>query len=441
MPTLLLLQPRHRLDLRRRDLAHGLAGLVRRDRERAAARVLDRAGVPDDGLVAASVRSGWLLLLETVLETRAWPPGSEVLVSAVTHPEMAALVTAAGLVPVPVELDLDTLLPGEAALQAALTPATRAVLVAQLFGARADLDGLARWCAERDLLLVEDAAQAWAGPGSLRSPADVTLVSFGLLKTATAVGGAVLRVRDPGLLSDLRRNVAGWPVQDRRAYAVRLLRAALLLGLARRPAYGTFLLGCRLLRRDADAVLDVLSRPRGGGTGPAALVDRLRRRPCAPLLALLARRLRDRDPSCARVRARTVVGERLRAGLGPATVPGARVPGRTHWLFPVRAAEPDRLVRRLRDVGVDASGATSNLVALTVVGPGGRADGARGLRPGLPRALRPGARRRPPGAGRGGARGCRSGGGRIVITAEGSAGGPRTRRSPCATRCCCTTPR
>jgi len=359
MASVLALHPRHRLDLRAADLAHGLLALGV-DRAPAEA-VLARAGVPDDGLVAASVRSGWLLLLETV----GWPAGAEVLVSAVTHPEMPALVAAAGLVPVPVEVDLATLLPAEEALAVALTPRTRAVLVAQLFGGRADLDALGRWCAERHLLLVEDAAQAWAGAGSLASAADVTLVSFGLLKTATAAGGAVLRVRDPHLRAAMAGSALGWPAQARRMYAVRLLRAALLLGLARRPVYGAFLAVCRRLGHDADAVLDALSRPRGAGD----LAARLRRRPCAPLVALLAHRLRADDPSTARVRARAAAGERLREGLPAGSLPGDRVARRTHWLVPVRAADPARLVRRLRAVGVDASGATSNLVTLTEDGP------------------------------------------------------------------------
>lgn len=362
VPQLLALQPRHRLDLRWRDLAHGLVGLGTRDRETCARRALGGTGHPDDGLVAASVRSGWLLLLETM----RWSAGSEVLVSCVTHPEMAALVGAVGLRAVPVEVDLDTLLPTPEGLDAAVTPRTRAVLVAQLFGARADLAPLADWCRARGLLLVEDAAQAYAGPGSLGSPADVTMVSFGLLKTATAVGGAVLRVADPALLDAMATRAEDWPVQTRRAYALRLLRAALLLGLARRPAYGAFMGACRVLGRDPDVVLDALSRPRCRAEG---LVTRLRRRPCTSLLALLARRLDTRDPSTDRLRRRAAAGERLRAGLPPGSVPGDRAHLRTHWLFPVRAGEPRRLVERLRAAGVDASGATSNLVALTTTGP------------------------------------------------------------------------
>jgi len=70
-----------------------------------------------------------------------------------------------------------------------------------------------------------------------------------------------------------------------------------------------------------------------------------------------------------RVRSRTAAGERLRAALPDALrQPGSGV-ARTHWIFPVRSADPEALVDRLRTAGVDASAATSNLVALLPDGP------------------------------------------------------------------------
>ena len=64
------------------------------------------------------------------------------------------------------------------------------------------------------LLLVEDSAQAFAGPSSLvASGADVSLFSFGLIKTASAAGGAVVTVADAGLLARLRAAHRRWPRQ------------------------------------------------------------------------------------------------------------------------------------------------------------------------------------------------------------------------------------
>jgi hypothetical protein len=272
---------------------------------------------------------------------------------------MAALVREAGLVPVPVEVELNTLRPSVVELAAVTTDRTRAVLVAQLFGGRADLTDLATFCRGRGLLLVEDAAQAWAGPRTLRSCADVTLVSFGLLKTATAAGGALVRVADPALLLRLRRLHRTWPVQSRSAYAGRLLRALGLLLLSEPWTYGTFLLACRRLGASPEAVLDRATRTPSPVAG-----RRARLRPSSALLVTMTRRLAALDASQGRVRARTAVGERLRAVLPPSLPqPGGEVE-RTHWIFPVRSADPAALVARLRRVGVDASPATSNLVAL-----------------------------------------------------------------------------
>jgi perosamine synthetase len=354
--------PRHRLDLRPADVGHGLLAVVtargRRRRERELLTLVDAA---EDGFAALSVRAAWNLLLTAC----AWPAGSEVVLSAITHPGMAALVGEAGLVAVPVEVDLDTLLPDVAALEAVTTDRTRAVLVAQLFGGRADLTEVAAFCRRRGLLLVEDAAQAWTGPATLRSPADVTLVSFGLLKTATAAGGALVRVADPALLLRVRRLHRTWPVQGRLDHAARLLRALALLLLAEPGAYGAFLVVCRVLGVSPGTVLERATRTPAPGPG-----RRVRLRPSSALLVTMAHRLSAADASPARVRSRTAAGERLRAALPDALrQPGAGV-ARTHWIFPVRSADPEALVARLRTAGVDASAATSNLVALLPDGPG-----------------------------------------------------------------------
>ena len=142
-----------------------------------------------------------------------WPPGSEVLVSAITHPGMVAILQAHGLRAVPVDLDLDTLAPSVAALEAARTERTRGLLVAHLFGGRLDL---------APLLALRPAATAccwWrtaprrspGRPAWLRPGADVSLFSFGLIKTASAAGGALVTVADAGLLARLRVAHRRWP--------------------------------------------------------------------------------------------------------------------------------------------------------------------------------------------------------------------------------------
>lgn len=230
-------QVRHRVDVSMGDLLFGMAACVGRwGRGRLTARTLGACGAEEDGMVCLSVRTGWDLWLRT----SGLGEGDEVLVSAVTHPEMARIARLHGLRVVPVDLAPETLAPRAGALEAAFTSRTRAVLVAHLFGGRVDLGPVIRFCAEHGLPLVEDCAQAFAGPAEVGRPeADVSMYSFGTLKTATAFGGALLRVRDNEVLVRMRAVAADYPSQGRGEYAGRLLKGLLLLG-----APGPGCMGC-----------------------------------------------------------------------------------------------------------------------------------------------------------------------------------------------------
>jgi dTDP-4-amino-4,6-dideoxygalactose transaminase len=350
--------PRHRLDIGAADLWFGLRSMVgRTDADRAEAELLRAAGIAERGLVGLSVRSAWDLLLG-VLD---WPPGSEVLVSAVTHPGMAAILRAHGLRAVPVDLDLDAMAPPVAALEAARTERTRGLLVAHLFGGRLDIEPIRDSARQHGLLLVEDSAQAFTGLASLApSGADVSLFSFGLIKTASAAGGALMTVRDPALLARLRAAHGRWPRQRRSGYVAKLAKTAALIIFNDPRRFELLQWVCRAAHLDLDGMINASTRSFASG---AVMLAKIRRRPSAGLLALLGRRLQRFDAR--RLAARAGLGEELAERL-PADYRhlGGRLHRRTHWLFPVAAPDPDRLVAELRRRGVDASQGTSNLAAI-----------------------------------------------------------------------------
>jgi perosamine synthetase len=318
--------------------------------------------VREDALVAFSVRSAFELLLGGLrLE-----PGSEVLMSAITHPDMARIVERHGLVPVPVDLDLETLQPREDLLERALTPRTRALVFAHLFGARADLDSTVAFSRRHGLVLIEDCAQALRSnddAGDTR--ADVSLFTFGSIKTSPALGGAIAYVRDPRLLERMRFAQTSWPTQPRREYAMRVLRFAGLLALGRPVVYEVFVRAGSRAGLDVDALVNrsvhALKPPSSDARDDFA--EWLRRRPSAPLLALLRRRLRTFDFD--RLRRRAERGEQAARALSPtAFQPGRRALERTHWVFPVAYRNPRRAIELLRAAGFDATAATSSIAAI-----------------------------------------------------------------------------
>jgi perosamine synthetase len=366
---------RHRLDLSPADILFGVGScfLLRR-RGRLESEVLGLCSTNDNGLVCHSVRTGWDLWLGAQ-EFRA---GDEILVSAVTHPDMVSIIRGHGVRAVPVDIDPQTLAPPVSALEAALTPRTRALLVAHLFGGRMDLGPVARFANEHRLLLVEDCAQAFQGPEQVGdATADVSMYSFGTLKTSTALGGAVLWIRDHAVLREMRRTQTHYPVQGRAPYLKKLLISLGLVSVTRPRPYGWLARFCTWLGADLDANVNRAVRAFPSGEPERTFYRRLRHRPSKPLLAVLARRLRRFDQ--ARLATRSASGERFAHKLRIANAhPGGQSLRRTHWLFPVVVREPRTLVLELRTRGLDASRATSSIAV--VEAPAGHSPPAHARR-------------------------------------------------------------
>lgn len=339
---------RKRLDLDWGDLRSAAVHGVLLGRRRALAEAIEsRWSAAGDGLACLSVRSAFDFLLGAL----GWPPGGEVLVSAVTIRDMPRIVEAHGLVPIPVDLDAEHLAPRLESLEQGLTARTRAILVAHLFGGRIDLSPIAQFARRHNLLLIEDAAQAFAGDAYAGdNAADVSLFSFGPIKTATALGGAVVRVRDPELLDAMRQRQLGYPVQSRGDFLRRAAKYAALKTLSTRPCFSVLVAGCRAVGRDYDRLVNGCVR----GFGTEHFFRRIRRQPSAPLLALLARRLAtfDRD----RLRIRAQLAEQIMGRWsGTAHFPGSACRPHTHWLLPLWTADPPRLIATLAKAGFDAT--------------------------------------------------------------------------------------
>lgn len=93
--------------------------------------------------------------------------GDEVIVADYTFLASGSAIATVNAIPVPVDIDPGTLCIDPSAVEAAITPRTRAVVAVHLAGHPADLDRLTEICRRHDLALIEDGAHAhgsaWRG--------------------------------------------------------------------------------------------------------------------------------------------------------------------------------------------------------------------------------------------------------------------------------------
>jgi dTDP-4-amino-4,6-dideoxygalactose transaminase len=319
------------------------------------ARVLRAWNRGEQCMACLSVRSAFDLVLQALPTTDR----DEVVFSALTHPDMVRIAEAHRLKPVPLDIDLETLAPQDQLLESVISSRTRVVVVAHLFGTRVDLSAIAGVAARTGALLVEDSAQRFRGPGEGGDRlADVSLFSLGPIKAATALGGALVEVRDPDLLHRMRAIEASWTRQSRWTYLGRVLRFGGLLAIASPRVYWLFDRILTLSGRNLDRV--VVAAVRGFRSD---LLGRIRQRPSLPLLAVVERKLRTFDTT--RLSARTELAETFAASLPPAVdLPGRRAIGECDWVFPVLVDDPVRLRTLLRREGLDSSSATTSIAAV-----------------------------------------------------------------------------
>ncbi|MHC1699104.1 MAG: DegT/DnrJ/EryC1/StrS family aminotransferase [Geobacteraceae bacterium] len=105
-------------------------------------------------------------------------PGDEVITSPFTFIATAEAIRYVGATPVFVDIDPQTFNIDPGKIEAAITPATRAILPVHLFGQPADMPAISAICDRHALLLVEDCAQSF-GATTLGGTKTGAIGSFG----------------------------------------------------------------------------------------------------------------------------------------------------------------------------------------------------------------------------------------------------------------------
>jgi dTDP-4-amino-4,6-dideoxygalactose transaminase len=145
--------------------------------------------------------------IEVALLAAGVGAGDEVIVTDYTFFASASAVASVNAVPVLVDVDAGTFCIDPAAVEAAITPRTRAVIAVHLAGHPADLDRLVALCERHRLALIEDCAHAhgssWRGRPVGGFGAAGTW-SFQQSKLLTAGEGGAITLRDTNVAARAR---------------------------------------------------------------------------------------------------------------------------------------------------------------------------------------------------------------------------------------------
>lgn len=133
--------------------------------------------------------------LSTAMAALGIGAGDEVIMPTFTFVASFESVFSAGATPVLVDID-DTLTLDPKAVEAAITPKTKAIMPVHMCGAMADLDALKAICDKHNLILLEDACQSFGATykgKALGTIGHAGTFSFDFVKTITCgEGGAIV---------------------------------------------------------------------------------------------------------------------------------------------------------------------------------------------------------------------------------------------------------
>ena len=135
-------------------------------------------------------------LTSAKLGGRALKPGDEVLTVAAGFPTTVTPILQNGLVPVYVDIDLATYVANDKALEAAISPKTKAIMMAHTLGNPFNVDLVEKLAREHNLWVIEDSCDALGGTyreKNLGTIGDLSTFSFyPAHHITTGEGGAVL---------------------------------------------------------------------------------------------------------------------------------------------------------------------------------------------------------------------------------------------------------
>lgn len=134
-------------------------------------------------------------------------PGDEVITPSQTWVSTLNMIELLGATPVMIDVDRETLMVSAAAVEAAITPRTKAIVPVHYAGAPLPLDALREVAQRHQLPLIEDAAHAVGAryQGEWVGARGTAIFSFHAIKNLTCAEGGLIATDDAELAERVRR--------------------------------------------------------------------------------------------------------------------------------------------------------------------------------------------------------------------------------------------
>ena len=318
---------------------------------------IERLWPNENVIVGLSVRS----IFDLLLSQKGYKSGSEIIMSGITIPDMLKIVKAHDLNVVPVDINMETLQVDEASVANAITDKTVMVVIAHLFGSRMDMNPVYKALVDRpDILIIEDCAQAYGGINeyTMQSKTDLSMFSFGSIKSITALGCAVGFTSNYELYSTIKKRFSEYDRVNNKKFRSKVFKYFLLKILSEPFFYGIFISICKILKIDYDKA--IISTVRNFPSDE--LLDSIRMYPSYSQLKYLLYRLTNvgEDHFSKRIKVGDYVSERLQN----TNVHGVDNDTHSYWLFPIRTEKRETLVKALREAGFDATFTSTQLIPI-----------------------------------------------------------------------------
>eukprot|EP00057_Strongylocentrotus_purpuratus_P025526 XP_011680000.1 PREDICTED: uncharacterized protein LOC100888326 [Strongylocentrotus purpuratus] len=313
-------------------------------------------------LISASVNTS----LDLFFRVQKYPPGSEVIVTAINTRDTIQVLLHHGLQVVPLDVTREQLSPELETLRLLLNENTVAIVVSHLFGRVCDLSAVTEIAHEHGVHVLEDCSLACLAPAhSINPESDLVFFNFGVIYPCTAFGGSITRIKDKYLREKMEELQKTYP----QGSEVEYIRKAFKCTLTAKALQCPFLLKlssglAKLVRINLKEVINAyLTAPPAAG-----LVRQLRERPSTTMTFMLHRRLKHVDPKDLE-RSRDVgdyVSDRLPQVAGQI---GTYALIRGYWLFPILVDNPEEVYQRLNGLGIGAARSLAQIELVTSTRP------------------------------------------------------------------------